>query len=94
MKAAHWVAAGRVVCEEAPVPSPADGELLVRTAYASICGSDLHSVYGGPPPDPTDDTTDCTLGSRLAISASDTVSDALMSCLPGAPKSSPSPPPA
>src|ERR1700760_2983023 len=53
MKAAHWVATGRVVCEEAPVPSPAEGELLVRTAYASICGSDLHSVYGGPPPDPS-----------------------------------------
>jgi L-iditol 2-dehydrogenase len=53
MKAAHWVATGRVVCEEAPVPAPAEGELLVRTAYASICGSDLHSVYGGPPPDPS-----------------------------------------
>jgi L-iditol 2-dehydrogenase len=28
----------------------ADGEVLVRTAYASICGSDLHAVFGGAPP--------------------------------------------
>ncbi|HEY2280024.1 MAG TPA: zinc-binding dehydrogenase [Streptosporangiaceae bacterium] len=50
MKAGRWVDMGRVVCEEVPRPSPADGEILVRTAYTSICGSDLHSVYGGPPP--------------------------------------------
>ncbi len=50
MKAARWVDVGRVVCEEVPRPSPANGEILVRTAYASICGSDLHSVYGGAPP--------------------------------------------
>jgi L-iditol 2-dehydrogenase len=52
MKAGRWVDTGRVVCEEVPRPSPADGEILVRTAYTSICGSDLHSVYGGPPPQP------------------------------------------
>jgi L-iditol 2-dehydrogenase len=50
MKAGRWVDVGRVVCEEVPRPSPADGEILVRTAYTSICGSDLHSLYGGPPP--------------------------------------------
>jgi L-iditol 2-dehydrogenase len=50
MKAGRWVDVGRVVCEEVPRPSPADGEILVRTSYTSICGSDLHSVYGGPPP--------------------------------------------
>jgi L-iditol 2-dehydrogenase len=50
MKAGRWVDVGRVVCEEVPRPAPADGEILVRTAYTSICGSDLHSVYGGPPP--------------------------------------------
>jgi L-iditol 2-dehydrogenase len=50
MKAGRWVDVGRVVCEEVPRPSPADGEILVRTAYTSICGSDLHSVYGGAPP--------------------------------------------
>jgi len=52
MKAARWVGVGRVVCEDAPVPSVTDGEILVRTAYASICGSDLHSVFGGAPPEP------------------------------------------
>jgi L-iditol 2-dehydrogenase len=51
MKAARWVDVGRVVCEEVPRPSPSDGEILVRTAYTSICGSDLHSVYGGAPPE-------------------------------------------
>ena len=34
------------------MPSLADGEILVRTAYASVCGSDLHVVYGGAPPRP------------------------------------------
>jgi L-iditol 2-dehydrogenase len=52
MKAARWVGAGAVVCAEAPQPAPADGEVLVRTSYASICGSDLHSVYGSEPPQP------------------------------------------
>jgi L-iditol 2-dehydrogenase len=52
VKAARWVDTGRVVCEDVPVPSVADGEVLVRTAYASICGSDLHSVFLGAPPRP------------------------------------------
>jgi L-iditol 2-dehydrogenase len=52
MKAARWVDMGRVVCEDVPVPSVADGQLLVRTAYASICGSDLHSVFLAAPPEP------------------------------------------
>ncbi len=52
MKAARWVDIGRMVCEDVPVPSVADGEILIRTAYASVCGSDLHVVYGGAPPRP------------------------------------------
>ena len=52
MKAARWVDVGRVECEDVPAPSPADGEILVRTACTSICGSDLHSVFGGPPSPP------------------------------------------
>jgi L-iditol 2-dehydrogenase len=51
MKAARWVGMGRVECEEVPVPSLADGELLVRTTYASICGSDLHGVFFSAPPE-------------------------------------------
>jgi L-iditol 2-dehydrogenase len=50
MKAARWVGVGRVVCEDAPIPPVADGQLLLRTAYASICGSDLHTVFGAEPP--------------------------------------------
>ena len=52
MKAARWVDVGRVVCEDVPVPPVADGEILLRTAYASICGSDLHSVFLSAPPRP------------------------------------------
>jgi L-iditol 2-dehydrogenase len=52
MKGARWVGVGRVVCEDAPVPSLADGEILVRTGYASICGSDLHHVFRDAPPQP------------------------------------------
>ena len=40
------------MCADAPVPSAADGEVLVRTAYASICGSDLHHVFLAAPPQP------------------------------------------
>jgi L-iditol 2-dehydrogenase len=50
MKAARWVGLGRVECEDVPVPAVADGEVLVRTVYASICGSDLHEVFFETPP--------------------------------------------
>ena len=50
MKAARWVGLGRVECEDVPVPPVADGEILVRTVYASICGSDLHEVFFETPP--------------------------------------------
>ena len=52
MKAARWVDVGRVVCEDVPMPAAADGEILVRTAYASVCGSDLHAVFGRAPAQP------------------------------------------
>ncbi len=42
MRAGRIVEAGRLECEEVEVKPPGDGELLVRTSYASICGSDLH----------------------------------------------------
>jgi L-iditol 2-dehydrogenase len=41
-----------MVCEDVPVPSVAAGEILVRTAYASICGSDLHVVFFNAPQEP------------------------------------------
>jgi L-iditol 2-dehydrogenase len=52
VKAARWVDVGRVECEDVPVPPVAGGQILVRTAYASICGSDLHSVFLEVPPQP------------------------------------------
>jgi L-iditol 2-dehydrogenase len=52
VKAARWVDVGRMVCEDVPVPSVAAGEILVRTAYASICGSDLHVVFFNAPQEP------------------------------------------
>src|ERR1700761_8733664 len=41
-----------MVCEDVPMPSLADGEILVRTASASVCGSALHVVFGGEPAQP------------------------------------------
>jgi L-iditol 2-dehydrogenase len=52
VKAARWIDVGRMECEDAPVPSVADGQVLVRTGYASVCGSDLHVVFGNAPPRP------------------------------------------
>ena len=45
MRASRLVGHGDVVCDDCEVSPPADGEVLVRMAYASICGTDLHAVY-------------------------------------------------
>ncbi len=47
MLAAQAFAAGEVRCVEAPVPTPGQDELLVKTESASICGSDLHMALLG-----------------------------------------------
>src|SRR5690349_15948198 len=47
MKAARLIAPEKMVCEQAPVPEPKDGEVLVKSELAAICGSDLHVVYQG-----------------------------------------------
>ena len=56
MRAARLVEPGRIVCEETEVRPLNQGELLVKTLRASICGSDLHVVFMGltmfPPPAP------------------------------------------
>ncbi|BCB83903.1 zinc-dependent alcohol dehydrogenase [Phytohabitans suffuscus] len=45
-----WITGpGAVEVREVPEPEPADGEVLVRTAYAGICGSDLHTLHRGHP---------------------------------------------
>lgn len=45
MKAAQLQQAGVIDCVEVPDPAPAPGKVLVRTLQASLCGSDLHTVY-------------------------------------------------
>ena len=47
MRAAIAIEKGVVRCEEVAIPVPAEGDVLVRTLAASICGSDLHMVNSG-----------------------------------------------
>ena len=47
MPAAVVTGLGEVRCEEAEVPEPTPGKVLVKTSLASICGSDLHIAYMG-----------------------------------------------
>lgn len=47
MRAGTFVELGRVVCLDQPEPEAADGDLVVQTELASICGSDLHIVMDG-----------------------------------------------
>ena len=47
MKAARLVSPGKMECEQAPVPEPKAGEVLVKSELAAICGSDLHVIYYG-----------------------------------------------
>jgi len=52
-KAGQIVEQGRMDCVEAAVEALRSGDLLVRTRYASICGSDLHVVNHGVETDPS-----------------------------------------
>ncbi|HEY5647760.1 MAG TPA: zinc-binding dehydrogenase [Pseudomonadales bacterium] len=45
MRAARLVEPGRIVCEDAPLFEPEDGQVVVRSRMAAICGSDLHQVF-------------------------------------------------
>jgi len=47
MRAARFVELGRMECEMVELPNIAEGDLLVKTEMASICGSDLHTVFHG-----------------------------------------------
>lgn len=47
MRAARLVEPGKMVCEQTGVPEPKDGEVLVKSELAAICGSDLHVVFAG-----------------------------------------------
>lgn len=47
MKAAQFVELARMELVDAPIVPPREGELLVRSHSASICGSDLHKFFDG-----------------------------------------------
>ncbi len=47
MRAGQMHGVNDMRCVETPIPEPGDGQILVRTAMASICGSDLHVVCHG-----------------------------------------------
>jgi 2-desacetyl-2-hydroxyethyl bacteriochlorophyllide A dehydrogenase len=38
-----------VAVEDAPIPRPGPGEVLVRTVLAGVCGSDTHALHGTHP---------------------------------------------
>lgn len=45
MRAARLVEPGKVVCEQAPLFEPEEGQVVVKNHMAAICGSDLHQVF-------------------------------------------------
>src|SRR5688572_16143459 len=45
MRASRLVGYGDLICEEVEITPPAEGHVLVRAGYASICGTDLHAVF-------------------------------------------------
>jgi L-iditol 2-dehydrogenase len=47
MIAVQAVGPRRVETVEAPMPSAGEHEVLIRTEFASICGSDLHQIWHG-----------------------------------------------
>lgn len=51
MRAVRLVKPGQVTVEDAAEPARGESTVLVRTLYASICGSDLHSIYADPEAD-------------------------------------------
>ena len=53
MRGARLVEVGRMECQETAVVAPGPGDVIVRSAYASICGSDLHTVKHGVDVPPT-----------------------------------------
>lgn len=46
MKAAVWKSIGSLVIEETDIPEIKDGEVLIKVAYAGICGSDFTILNG------------------------------------------------
>lgn len=49
MKAAVFVAPGRIVLDEKPVPTVGPGDALIRITTTTICGTDVHILKGEYP---------------------------------------------
>lgn len=49
MISARFYSNQRIVLEHAPIPEPAEGEVLVRVAACCVCGSDLRTYLHGNP---------------------------------------------
>ena len=47
MKAISYYGIQNIRCEDKPVPQCGAGQVLIRIAYAGICGSDLHIYNKG-----------------------------------------------
>lgn len=46
MKALKLVAPGKMEVQEVEMPHPGPGDVLIKVAYAGICGTDLHAYMG------------------------------------------------
>ena len=49
MKAICYKGAGKIAVEDVPMPVPGKGEVLIKVAYAGICGTDMTIYYGKHP---------------------------------------------
>lgn len=49
MKAAVFIAPGRIALDEKPVPAVGPGEALIRITTTTICGTDVHILKGEYP---------------------------------------------
>ncbi|MEM7016753.1 MAG: zinc-binding dehydrogenase [Pseudomonadota bacterium] len=45
MRAARLVELGKMECEQVPLFEPEEGQVVVKSEMAAICGSDLHQVF-------------------------------------------------
>ena len=52
MRAARWLAPGKLEVADVPDPTPGRGELVVRVGACGICGTDVHIADGEFPPTP------------------------------------------
>ena len=49
MKAAILKEVGRMVVQDIPDATPGPDDILIKTRYAGVCGSDLHTYQGHHP---------------------------------------------